>query len=62
MAADGLLVWSTPGATVGLIVVDGIVKETPPYAHRWAYGRNARELWREGRLRGVDLVWIPRPG
>jgi hypothetical protein len=60
-AANGLLVWSTPGATVGLIVVDGVVRETPPYAYRWAYRRDARELWLEGRRRGVELTWIPRP-
>lgn len=61
MSADGLLVWSTPGATVGLVVKGGVVVGTPPYAHRWAYGRDARELWKEGKRRGVHVVWIPRP-
>lgn len=60
-SANGLLVWSTPGATVGLVVEDGVVVATPPYAHRWAYGRDARTLWVEGRRRGVDVTWIPRP-
>ncbi len=60
MSANGLLVWSTSGATVALVVQGGIVVETPPYAHRWAYGRSARDLWYEGRRRGVDLTWIPQ--
>jgi len=55
MAAYGLLVWST----LGLVVKDGIVVDAPPYARRWALGRSARELWREGRERGVDVTWIP---
>lgn len=62
MSADGLLVWSTPGATLGLVVKGGVVVETPPYAHRWAYGRDARELWYLGKRRGVDLTWIATPG
>lgn len=56
--ADGLLWWSTPSATVGLIVRAGIVVETPPYARRWAHGRDARELWRDGKRRDVDLEWV----
>jgi hypothetical protein len=56
--ADGLVWWSTAAATVGLIVVAGVVVDCPPYARRWAKGRDARELWRDGKRRGVDLHWL----
>jgi len=59
VGADGLLVWSTSRATVGLIVRGGVVVETPPYARRWALRRDARQLWVEGKRKGVDLTWIP---
>lgn len=61
MAGLGLLIWSTPGVTLGLVVRDGIVVDAPPYARKWALGRSARELWHEARVRGVDVVWIPAP-
>lgn len=57
---NGLIVWSTPGATLGLIVQDGTVTFAPPYARRWALGRSAYDIWRYGRRRGVDLAWIPQ--
>jgi hypothetical protein len=53
--------WSTPRATVGLLVVEGIVVDCPPYARKWAEGRDARQLWRDGRRQGVDLEWLPSP-
>jgi len=55
-----MIVWSTPGATVGLFVREGIVVAAPPYAKAWALGRDARELWSEGKRRGVDLAWLPK--
>ena len=59
MNAGGLIYWSTRSATVGLVVQDGKVVETPPYARAWAMGRDARQLWREGARRGVRLEWLP---
>lgn len=59
--ASGLIVWSTPGGiTVGLIVTDGVITDVPPYARRWALGRDARDIWRQGKARGVHLDWIPK--
>jgi hypothetical protein len=57
--ANGLIWWSTPKATVGLIVRNAMVVDCPPYARRWALGRDARALWRHGAGSGVNLVWIP---
>lgn len=60
MTADGLLYWSTPTRTVGLVVEDGQVVDGPPYARKCGYvGRDARELWREGAERGYRLEWLP---
>jgi len=59
---NGLIVWSTPGATVGLIITDGKVVDCPPYVRRWALGRDARDVWQLGRARNVNLTWIPRGG
>jgi hypothetical protein len=59
--AEGMVWWSTPAATVGLVVVDGTVVDCPPYAKGWAAGRDVRALWRAGRRQGADLVWIPAP-
>jgi hypothetical protein len=57
---NGLIWWSTERATVGLVVRDGVVVETAPYARRWAQGRDAREIYRKGeRQEGVALVWVP---
>lgn len=58
--ASGLIWWSTRAATVGLVVEAGIIVDCPPYARRWAMGRDARQLWRDGTRRGVNLAWIPR--
>ena len=57
--ANGLIWHSTPRATVGLIVTDGVVTDSAPYARKWAVGRDARELWRESAQRGVQLAWLP---
>jgi hypothetical protein len=59
--ADGVIWWSTPAATVGLVVVGGEVVDCPPYARKWAMGRDARELWRQGVQQGARLEWIPDP-
>ncbi|WP_346100748.1 hypothetical protein [Nonomuraea maheshkhaliensis] len=57
---DGLIWWSTGRATVGLVVRDGVVVETAPYARRWAKGRDAREIYRKGEQQeGVSLIWVP---
>ena len=56
--ADGLIFWSTKTATVGLLVRDGVVVDCPPYARNWALNKDARELWREGKRKGVDLQWL----
>ncbi|WP_433220557.1 hypothetical protein [Microtetraspora malaysiensis] len=57
---NGLIWWSTGRATVGLVVRDGVVVEAPPYARRWAQGREAGEIYREGdRRAGVTVAWIP---
>lgn len=55
-----MIVWSTRGATVGLIITDGKVVDCPPYARRWALGQDARDLWQWGKARNVHLTWIPR--
>lgn len=57
-AGDGLIWHSTPAATVGLLVRGGRVVDCPPYARRWALGRDARELWRDAARRGVRLAWL----
>ncbi len=57
--ASGLVWLSTPAATVGLVVEDGTVVDCPPYARKWAKGRDARQVWRDAARRGADLAWIP---
>lgn len=61
MTVNGLIWLSTEAATVGLIVRDGVVAECPPYAKKWAQGRDARQVWRAATRRGADLVWLPDP-
>lgn len=57
--ANGLIYLSTPTATVGLVVRDGVVVDAPPYARRWALGADARELWRRYASRPENhLEWI----
>ena len=56
---DGVIWWSTPRATCGLVVADGRVVECAPYLRRWALGRDAAELWTRQARRGADLVWLP---
>jgi SLOG family YspA-like protein len=60
--SDGLIWWSAPSGTVGLVVAAGRVVDCPPYAARWALGADARVLWRRGaRTPGVTLAWVPDP-
>ena len=60
MSSPAGLIWlSTPRYTVGLIVDGGRVVAAPPYARRWALGRDARQVWREAKARGARLDWIP---
>jgi hypothetical protein len=56
MVADGLIWWSTPDATVALVVRDAVVVDCPPYADKWARGCDARTLWREAVGRGMRHV------
>lgn len=58
MTADGMIWMSTVKATVGLIVRDAVVVETPPYARR-LLGQDARQVWREQAQRGARLEWLP---
>lgn len=59
LTADGLIWCSTRSATVGLVVKDNRVVDCPPYARRWALGRDAREVWRQQTRASAMLVWIP---
>lgn len=60
--ADGLIWWSTPSATCGLVVVGGDAVDGPPYARKLGLvDRDAREVWREQARHGVDLEWLPDP-
>jgi hypothetical protein len=59
--ADGLIWWSTPHATVGLLVRDGRVVDASPFARR-AVGRDARQVWRLAVRAGGDLGWLPAGG
>lgn len=60
IGANGLIVWTTPGVTVGLIITDGKVADCPPYVRRWAMGMDAHDLWHYGQSRNARLTWIPR--
>lgn len=40
---DGLIYWSTPRATVGLVIEGGVVVDAPPYARR-SLGRRVEDL------------------
>ncbi len=57
--ADGVIWYSTPKATVGLVVKDGIVVDSAPYARRWALGCSARQIWDQGIAHGHSLKWLP---
>lgn len=57
---NGLIVWTTGGICVGLIITEGKVVDCPPVARRWAMGRDADEVWQQGVDRNVHLAWIPR--
>lgn len=60
IALNGLIVWTTPGITVGLIITDGKVVDCSPYVDHWAMGRDAYEIWQLGEQRNVNQTWIPR--
>lgn len=62
MTDTGLIWLSTPAATVGLIVTSGVITECPPYARRWALGRDARQVWRDAARRGAQLAWVSEGG
>lgn len=53
---DGLIWYSTPAATVGLVVKDGVVVDAPPYARKWALGRSAEELLNHSH---ATTAWLP---
>ncbi|MFG3604417.1 hypothetical protein [Micromonospora chersina] len=57
---DGLIWYSTPRATVGLVVRASVVVDCAPYARRWALGRDARQLWDAAERKGIDLAWLPQ--
>ncbi len=63
VTTDGLSCWSMrvrdQWVTVGLVVRDGVIVDCPPYARRWAHGRDAREVWRARHRAGADLVSLP---
>lgn len=59
MTTDGLIYCSLPAATVGLVVRNAEVVDCPPYARSWAYGRDARQVWRDLARRGATLRWVP---
>lgn len=50
---DGLVYWSTPSATVGLVTKEGVVVDAPPYARKWALGRRVAELPEAEEIRYV---------
>lgn len=52
---SGLLVHSTPSATVGLIVEDGVVVDGPPYAQRWAIGKTKETI----EAGPGETAWLP---
>jgi hypothetical protein len=57
---DGLIYVPLPRATVGLMVVAGVVADVPPYVRRRGWeGRDARQVWRELRREGVAVEWVP---
>lgn len=64
---SGLIYWSTPTRTVGLVVEDAVVVAWPDSARSWAARRDARQLWRQlARQHSREperykLTWIPDP-
>lgn len=59
MTVDRLIWCSTRKATVGLVVRDGVVVDCPPYARRWALGKNAETVVQEQQKVGADVEWAP---
>ena len=63
MNANGMIWWSTPSVTFGLIVKDGRVVDGPPYARKCGYvGRSAWTMWTAGQQSPhVTVEWLPDP-
>jgi hypothetical protein len=59
MDIDGIIYFSTPTFTVGLIVKDKVIVDGPPFARNWAVGRPAQEIWDQGKARGATVLWLP---
>lgn len=56
---DGMIYYSAPTFTIGLMVKEGVIVDGPPYARKWAIGRRAREIWNQGKARGHTVLWLP---
>lgn len=56
---DGMIWYSTPRATFGLVVKDKLIVDCAPYARKWALGRSARVIWDQALARGYTVRWIP---
>lgn len=59
MDIDGMIYYSAPTFTIGLMVKDRIIVDGPPYARKWAVGRPAHEIWSRGKALGHTLLWLP---
>jgi hypothetical protein len=60
LRGSGLIWYSAPRATVGMVVEDGQVVDAAPYARSWAMGRTAQQIWEQGAAAGAQLRWLPR--
>ncbi|MFG2059155.1 hypothetical protein ACGFI9_34575 [Micromonospora sp. NPDC048930] len=56
---DGLIWYSTPHGTVGLVVRAAVVVGCAPYARRRALDRDARQPWNAAERKGINLAWLP---
>lgn len=59
MDIDGIIYYSAPTFTVGLMVKDQVIVDGPPYARNWAVGHRAREIWDRGKALGHTVLWLP---
>lgn len=64
MASDVDGVWwvSSPRASFGLVVRDGVVVESAPYGRKWCLRREWNELAAWLRFRGYDLRHVSNAG